>query len=683
MEKPRVAARHAIYPIFAALLAFSANAANAQTTTSFTYDALGRLIQTGGPTNNTAYSYDAAGNRTIVTSVNTSSANQPPSAANDTATVTTGSSVTISVLGNDSDPDGDALTVTSASGATKGTTSITSGGTAVLYTPNAGQSGTDTFTYTISDGRGGTASAAVTVTISGNSGSSAELTSIAFTASSNYSYFNYTGLTTPGGMRDGVNNTTDSIHGTNNENNAFIQADVGSVRAIDRIDIAPAAASAPGSWGAAYLNGATVEHSTNGTTWTTVGAINGAVEGTYKSINFGGANARYIRLRMASGFLGVGDFRVYAPGSGASNQPPVAMNDTASVAAGSAVTIEVRSNDHDPDGDALTVVSATGAAKGTASITSGGTGVLYTAYAGQSGTDTFTYTISDGRGGTASATVTVTIPGPEADLTPNAVDWSNLSGSTAGNAVLTAASFQQITGISQPITLRIQINGLAGDLSSFQQNIHYNPTGAGGSAGGPWNHAEITTNNGYYDVTIEPGQWIYFDANAATVAGARSGSWTTTVTNLTTGAIIDTFTVSMAVGTASPNAVDWSNLSGSTSGNAVLTAASFQQITGINQPITLRVQVSGLIGDLSSFQQNIHYNPTGAAGSSGGPWNHAAITGNNGTFDFIIEPGQWIYFDAHATTVAGARSGGWTTTVTNLTTGAVIDTFTASLAVGQ
>jgi len=70
------------------------------------------------------------------------------------------------VLANDSDPDGDALTVSAfdATSAQGGSVSCTPAG-ACVYTPKAGFSGVDTFGYTISDGHGGTAQGLVTVTV--------------------------------------------------------------------------------------------------------------------------------------------------------------------------------------------------------------------------------------------------------------------------------------------------------------------------------------------------------------------------------------------------------------------------------------------------------------------------------------------------------------------------------------
>jgi hypothetical protein len=73
------------------------------------------------------------------------------------------------VRANDSDPDGDTLTVTSVTNPPHGTASLNGGN--VVYTPDAGWTGVDTFGYSVSDGNGGTDSATVNVTTNMPSGS--------------------------------------------------------------------------------------------------------------------------------------------------------------------------------------------------------------------------------------------------------------------------------------------------------------------------------------------------------------------------------------------------------------------------------------------------------------------------------------------------------------------------------
>ena len=89
--------------------------------------------------------------------------NYPPRAVDDAAKTPEDTPVTISVLGNDSDPDRDTLTVVEVSAPTHGTAVVDTG--AVVYTPEPDFHGTDSFTYVVGDGSGLTARAAVTVTV--------------------------------------------------------------------------------------------------------------------------------------------------------------------------------------------------------------------------------------------------------------------------------------------------------------------------------------------------------------------------------------------------------------------------------------------------------------------------------------------------------------------------------------
>jgi len=100
-------------------------------------------------------------------------ANNPPAVVNDTQTTTTGTAVAFSaasLLANDSDPDADPVTITSvAATSAAGGTIVATSAESWTYTPAAGFSGVDTFTYTVSDGRGGSAVGTVSVTVSGSS----------------------------------------------------------------------------------------------------------------------------------------------------------------------------------------------------------------------------------------------------------------------------------------------------------------------------------------------------------------------------------------------------------------------------------------------------------------------------------------------------------------------------------
>src|SRR5438132_143792 len=104
------------------------------------------------------------GTASALITVTVSAVNDPPVAVDDAGNTAHDVGETSSALDNDSDVDGDSLTITSVS-ATNGTAVIV-GGTNVLFTPAANFNGTATIGYSISDGNGGTASALITVTVS-------------------------------------------------------------------------------------------------------------------------------------------------------------------------------------------------------------------------------------------------------------------------------------------------------------------------------------------------------------------------------------------------------------------------------------------------------------------------------------------------------------------------------------
>lgn len=153
--------------------------------------------------------------------------NTVPVANADTLTVDAGSgATTVDVLNNDSDADGDILTVAAVTQPSNGTTTLING--IVRYTPAGTFSGTDNFTYTVSDGQGGTDTAIVTVTvqtpnstsggkISGNGQTSLDTNSVSAAAkagdtdavSFNFSASNSRkGLSGKLRVRDGLNSRT-------------------------------------------------------------------------------------------------------------------------------------------------------------------------------------------------------------------------------------------------------------------------------------------------------------------------------------------------------------------------------------------------------------------------------------------------------------------------------------------
>jgi len=93
--------------------------------------------------------------------------NLPPVAVADSATTHFSTLVTIPVLTNDTDPNGDVLTLTVTGTASHGMTQIVTVNSTsqIRYTPNAGYVGSDSFTYTISDPFGATSTATVSVSV--------------------------------------------------------------------------------------------------------------------------------------------------------------------------------------------------------------------------------------------------------------------------------------------------------------------------------------------------------------------------------------------------------------------------------------------------------------------------------------------------------------------------------------
>ncbi|MBP7051899.1 MAG: cadherin-like domain-containing protein [Phycisphaerae bacterium] len=89
--------------------------------------------------------------------------NRPPTARDDIATTATDTPVDIPVLANDSDPDGDSLSIVGVTDPAHGAAVYKR--QSVTYTPDAGYVGEDVFTYTVGDGRGGEDTAIVTVTV--------------------------------------------------------------------------------------------------------------------------------------------------------------------------------------------------------------------------------------------------------------------------------------------------------------------------------------------------------------------------------------------------------------------------------------------------------------------------------------------------------------------------------------
>jgi VCBS repeat-containing protein len=301
--------------------------------------------------------------------------NRPPVAVSDSAVTDADSSITVNapgVLSNDSDPDGDTLVVTALNTiGTIGTVTAWGPDGSFTYDPDgqfeylqAGNSTSDSFTYTVSDGNGGTDTATVTVIINGVYNPPVDYPPVY------YPPVNYPPVavgdstTTSGGTSVTIN-----ILG----NDSDPDGDILTVISVTQ-----------------GHNG-TVTNSGSDVTYTPDPGFTGTDSFTYTiSDGHGGTSTATVTVTIAN-----------------VNNPPAAVDDSATTPQNTAVTIDVLSNDSDPDGDTPTVYSATHGTHG--SVVNNGSSVTYTPDSGFTGTDSFTYTISDGKGGTDTATVTVTV----------------------------------------------------------------------------------------------------------------------------------------------------------------------------------------------------------------------------------------------------------------------------------
>ena len=130
-------------------------------------------IPKAGFTGTDTFSYEVSdghgGTDTGVVTVKVNSsgtgANQKPVAATDYVTIDMDAKATINVLANDTDADGDTLSLTSfdETSVKGGVISLVNG--QLSYVPPTGYNGVDTFNYNISDGNGGTAVGTVALTV--------------------------------------------------------------------------------------------------------------------------------------------------------------------------------------------------------------------------------------------------------------------------------------------------------------------------------------------------------------------------------------------------------------------------------------------------------------------------------------------------------------------------------------
>ena len=283
--------------------------------------------------------------------------NQAPTAAGDNSLITEDIPAILNLLGNDTDVDGDALTITALGSAAHGTVVLSSGGQ-VFYTPEANYNGSDSFTYTISDGNGGTSTATVNLTIMA--------------------------------VNDGPQIVSASFNTAENAANGSV---VGQVSASD-------------------VDGDTLTYSITGGNDDGVFAIDAATGqitiADNSNLDFETTTAYDLKVTASDGTasaettvsIGVSDI--------SETIAPVANDDQGDVTEDKSITLNLLKNDTDGDGGKATITSLGAPEHGTVEQNGKGT-VTYTPDANYNGSDSFTYTISDGNGGTSTATVTLNV----------------------------------------------------------------------------------------------------------------------------------------------------------------------------------------------------------------------------------------------------------------------------------
>ncbi len=293
----------------------------------------------------------------LAASVTIAPVNPGPDAVDGTSSTGFQTAITLPLLANDTDPDGDPLTVTAVSvPAAQGTVALVSGNW--VFTPAATFSGAATITYTIQDQDGGTDTATHTVTVANAPP---------------------TPLDPPG---------TPYIDPLN-PNNIVVPATDNVAVSIDLDACFTDANGDPLTFTLGTLP-----------SWMSYNATTHVLSGTPPVDNTGNVA---IPVTVADGRGGsLAASVTIAP----VNPGPDAVDGSSVSTGGTAVVIDLLGNDTDPDGDTLTVIAATVAAsEGTVAFD--GTNWLFTPASGFNGTATIYYTIRDQDGGTSSATHTV------------------------------------------------------------------------------------------------------------------------------------------------------------------------------------------------------------------------------------------------------------------------------------
>lgn len=450
-----------------------------------------------------------------VTSGGSPAANRAPTAVNDTYAAVEDTALVVTapgVLDNDTDPDGNPLTAAKTSNPAHGTVAVNANGS-FTYTPTAGYTGPDSFTYKASDGTAESADATVDITVSPagsattttvtpvddayvrsgfpteNNGSA---TTLRVYRTSQESYLKFVvpalgGPVTQAKLRLFVNQAS-TVGGT-----LYEVADNSWSESTLIWNNKPAAGtSSLGSLGSVTLN-----------QWVELdltGDVTAA--GTYSFVlkTGNGTAAWYSSSEGAN----PPELVVSSGGSPPANQAPTAGDDSYSTPQNTALVVSapgVLANDNDPDGNPITAVKTSDPASGTVTLNATGS-FTYTPSAVFTGTDSFTYKASDGTAQSANATVTIDVTaggGGAGSVTvlPTKDTYVRSAFPTENNG--TAATLRSYTASGKETRsyLSFTVSGLSGTLTSATLRLFVkDPSAVGGDLYGvpdsSWGETTLT-----------------------------------------------------------------------------------------------------------------------------------------------------------------------------------------------
>jgi VCBS repeat-containing protein len=375
--------------------------------------------------------------------LNVAPSNDLPKANGDAAAVQAGVAVSIDVLANDTDVDGETLTIVEVTQGTHGTVTINSDNT-LTYQSQAGFTGEDVFTYSATDGSA-TVVGTVTVDVQALQPPAAPINLQAAVQSrtevlltwtdvsanesgfeiyggvdgQNYERFSSTEANATSALVAGLQPSTTYyfvVHATNvagYAQSAAIMATTATNRApgaqVDSYALAedtPLVVGAPGVLAndidpdADVLSAVLMSGPAHGVVTLN---INGSFSYTPISNYHGIDSFTY----DASDGYAVSASTIVTLNVAAANDPPVANPDTASTEHAISVRIDVLANDTDAEGDTLALVGVAQGVGGAITINPDHT-LTYEPEADFAGEDLFTYSVTDGAS-TVVGTVTVTV----------------------------------------------------------------------------------------------------------------------------------------------------------------------------------------------------------------------------------------------------------------------------------